>query len=77
MDRLLGSSKWPSLIAVGVTLVACAKRPTTAEPSLAKATPAAETDAPAPPEPIVELPRTPVGQLARALVDVINSGKAS
>ncbi|HMI89088.1 MAG TPA: serine hydrolase domain-containing protein [Polyangiaceae bacterium] len=57
--------------------VACASRTNTADSSAAKTTPAPEIHSSAPLEPIVELPRSPLGQLARLLVEAINSGKVA
>jgi D-alanyl-D-alanine carboxypeptidase len=82
MSRLFRSSKWASVAAVLVSsfVGACAGRANTAESAATKAAPALEpapTTAPAPLEPTVELPPSPLGQLARSLVDIINGGKAT
>src|SRR5688572_26486567 len=79
MARFSGSSTWASVIAIVLPALvgACAGRPNTADAPVANTTPAPEASKPAPLEPIVELPHSPLGQLARSLVDVINSGKAA
>ena len=79
MDRFFGSSSWTNLAAFLLlsSAAACAGRAAPANSTAAKAAPVAETAPPAPLEPIVELPRSPMGQLARAVVDVINSGKSA
>jgi CubicO group peptidase (beta-lactamase class C family) len=80
MRRHWRSSNWARCTAFTLSSLfcACAARPNAAEPALPKAVAAADGAAPAPPaplEPTVELPQSPLGQLARSFVDVVNGGK--
>jgi CubicO group peptidase (beta-lactamase class C family) len=77
--RFLGSSTWSSLFAITLPALvgACAGRPSNTEATVAKVSPVVESGTIVPLEPIVELPRSPLGQLARSLVDVINGGNTA